>query len=95
MYQVRVLKFVANSLEQSRHIDFYLQWSTALLNHLSPGLLRDRGSTTYSQLLPVLLTLQKALSRQHDDLAKMYVLQLLLKTSVYFKFLFLFVLIDS
>ncbi|KAK3923293.1 Periodic tryptophan protein 2-like protein [Frankliniella fusca] len=70
VYQVRALKFVAASLESTRHIDFYLQWSTFLLNSLSPGLLRDRGSTTYTQLLPVLLTLQKALTRKHEELGK-------------------------
>ncbi|KAJ1525853.1 hypothetical protein ONE63_009048 [Megalurothrips usitatus] len=84
VYQVRVLKFVATYVENSRHIDFYLRWSTLLLNALSPGLLRDRGSTTFTQLLPVLLTLQKSLARKHDDLARIcdynkYTLQYLQK----------------
>lgn len=86
MYQVRVLKFVASSLESTRHIDFYLQWSTFLLNSLSPGLLRERGSMTYTQIMPVLLTLQKAITRKHTDLAKIcdfnkYTLQYLKKLS--------------
>ncbi|XP_034239927.1 periodic tryptophan protein 2 homolog [Thrips palmi] len=87
MYQIRVLKFVASSLESTRHIDFYLRWSTFLLNSLSPGLLRDRGSITHSQLMPVLLTLQKAITRKRDDLAKIcdynkYTLRYLKKLSV-------------
>jgi periodic tryptophan protein 2 len=68
VYLERALKFVASSLESTRHIEFYLLW----VQHL----LTTYGSTTQSnsreaQVTPILLTLQKNLTKKYEELAKM------------------------
>jgi hypothetical protein len=58
----RTLKFVASILESSHHVEFYLIWVQHLLTAC--------GSRVQSQLTPILLTLQKNLTKKYEELAK-------------------------
>jgi len=60
-----LLTFVAGEVEVSRHLQFYLTWTQALLTHHGTTLKADSR-----QQLPVLNTLIKNLTRKADDLSK-------------------------
>ncbi|KAK7874490.1 hypothetical protein R5R35_001573 [Gryllus longicercus] len=64
-YMVRVLKYVATMLESSHHIEFYLTWIQSILTAHGPELC---GSDT--TIMPILLTLQKNITRKYEDLSK-------------------------
>jgi periodic tryptophan protein 2 len=63
VYMERTLKFVASILESTRHVEFYLIW----VHHL----LTAYGPRVQSQLMPILLTLQKNLTKKYEELAKL------------------------
>ncbi|RKP24687.1 WD40 repeat-like protein [Syncephalis pseudoplumigaleata] len=65
-YLERLLRFIAEELETSRHLHFHLLWSVALLNEHATYL-RDHAR---HQLQPTMRALRKGLSRMHEALAK-------------------------
>jgi len=67
IYAERVLKFVAPTMEGTRHVEFYLLWVQHLLTAHGQHL-RQAGA----QATPLLLSLQKSLNRRHEDLSKLY-----------------------
>lgn len=67
-YAKRALKYISQTLEETRHIQFYLKWTTALLEMLGP---RDRGTIPSH----ILVALEKGLLRKYDSLSKMYLLK--------------------
>lgn len=67
-YLERALKFVASSLESTRHIEFYLIWVQHLLTVYGTTL---QANSRESQVTPILLTLQKNLTKKYEELAKM------------------------
>lgn len=68
IYAERVLKFVAPTMEGTRHVEFYLLWVQHLLTTHGQHL-KQAGA----QATPLLLSLQKSLNRRHEDLSKLYV----------------------
>jgi len=66
MYAERVLKFVAPALEGTRHVEFYLLWVQNLLTTHGQHL-----KQTGSRSTPLLLSLQKSLTRRYEDLSKL------------------------
>jgi periodic tryptophan protein 2 len=68
VYVERTLKFVASSLESTRHLDFYLIWIQHLLTAHGPML---QAHSKQAQVVPILLTLKKNLTRKYEELAKM------------------------
>jgi periodic tryptophan protein 2 len=64
-YLERLLRFIAEELERSRHLHFHLVWSVALLNEHATYL-RDHAN----RLQPTMRALRKGLSRMHEALAK-------------------------
>jgi periodic tryptophan protein 2 len=68
VYLVRALKFVASSLECTRHIEFYLIWVQHLLTTYGSTM---QANSREAQLTPILLTLQKNLTKKYEELAKM------------------------
>ncbi|KAJ0397462.1 hypothetical protein ATCC90586_000251 [Pythium insidiosum] len=65
VYLQRLLALLAKQLDQSPHLEFYLQWSLALLN--------THGTTMRDESAPFLTTLralQKSIARHLNDLAK-------------------------
>ncbi|CAI5731041.1 unnamed protein product [Peronospora destructor] len=68
MYLQRLLQLLAKRMERSPHLEFYLQWSLAVLNTHGQTLRDDPSSSaTY---LPTLRSLQKSIARHLQDLAK-------------------------
>ncbi|RKP07083.1 WD40 repeat-like protein [Thamnocephalis sphaerospora] len=65
-YLERLLRFIAEELERSRHLHFHLVWSVALLTEHA-AYLRDHSGT----LQPTMRALRKGLTRMHGLLAKM------------------------
>ncbi|CEG42709.1 WD40-repeat-containing subunit of the 18S rRNA processing complex [Plasmopara halstedii] len=68
MYLQRLLQLLAKRLECSPHLEFYLQWSLAVLNTHGQSL-RDDPSNS-ATCLPPLRSLQKSIARHLQDLAK-------------------------
>ena len=68
VYVDKLLTFVAGQLESSRHLQFYLTWTQRLLYRHGAGL-KQRAP----HVLATLRSLQKAMTRKYEDLAKMYV----------------------
>ncbi|KAI9599231.1 WD repeat protein [Syncephalis fuscata] len=64
-YLERLLRFIAEELEKSRHLHFHLVWSVALLGEHATYL-RDHAG----QLQPTMRALRKGLARMHETLAK-------------------------
>ncbi|RLN47576.1 hypothetical protein BBJ29_005926 [Phytophthora kernoviae] len=67
-YLQRLLQLLAKRLERSPHLEFYLQWSLAVLNTHGQTLRDDPASS--STCLPTLRSLQKSIARHLHDLAK-------------------------
>ncbi|RLN88130.1 hypothetical protein BBJ28_00008100 [Nothophytophthora sp. Chile5] len=67
-YLQRLLQLLAKRLDRSPHLEFYLQWSLAVLNTHGQMLRDDAGSS--SACLPTLRALQKSIARHLHDLAK-------------------------
>lgn len=81
VYLERALKFVASSLESTHHIEFYLIWVQHLLTVYGSTL---QASSREAQVTPILLTLQKNLTKKYEELSKIcdfnkYTLQYLAK----------------
>ncbi|KAI4882063.1 hypothetical protein NFI96_028322 [Prochilodus magdalenae] len=66
VYVEKVLDFVASSLENSRHLQFYLTWAQNLLT-LHGQKLKNRSGA----ILPTVQQLLKSIQRHHDDLSKL------------------------
>jgi periodic tryptophan protein 2 len=62
----RLLTFIATLIETSPHIEFYLAWTQTLLTIHGKHLKKISH-----QLLTTFRSLQKTLTRQHKDMAKM------------------------
>lgn len=71
MYLQRLLQLLAKRMDRSPHLEFYLQWSLAVLNSHGQTLRDDPASS--ATCLPTLRSLQKSIARHLQDLAKMYV----------------------
>lgn len=65
-YVNKVLNFVAKQMENSRHLHFYLLWCYHLLT--SHGAKLKQSCT---EIMPLLRTLQKNLTRHLKDLGKL------------------------
>lgn len=63
-YATRCLKFIADILETTRHLEFYLLWIRHMLTMHGAKM---KGPDS----LPVLLALQKFMKRSQDELGKM------------------------
>ncbi|KAK1928495.1 Periodic tryptophan protein 2 [Phytophthora citrophthora] len=68
MYLQRLLQLLAKRMERSPHLEFYLQWSLAVLNTHGQTLRDDPSSS--ATCLPTLRSLQKSIARHLQDLAK-------------------------
>ncbi|KAL2102294.1 hypothetical protein ACEWY4_001462 [Coilia grayii] len=66
VYVEKLLAFVGATLENSRHLQFYLTWAQSLLTIHGQKLKNRAGA-----ILPVILSLQKSIQRHHDDLSKL------------------------
>uniref|UniRef100_A0A3B4CL73 Small-subunit processome Utp12 domain-containing protein n=1 Tax=Pygocentrus nattereri TaxID=42514 RepID=A0A3B4CL73_PYGNA len=66
VYVEKLLDFVASSLENSRHLQFYLTWAQNLLT-LHGQKLKNRSGA----ILPTVQQLLKSIQRHHDDLSKL------------------------
>ncbi|CAB0036783.1 unnamed protein product [Trichogramma brassicae] len=62
-YVERLMKFLANEMENTKHFEFYLLWVKALLT--------ENGQRNNCLHSPILMTLQKNLQRKYDDLSKL------------------------
>lgn len=63
-YIERLLVYLANSLDSSRHLEYYLFWVEHILTQYGPKIKRQRNMT-------MLLSLEKSLTRRHEQLCKM------------------------
>lgn len=72
IYVDKLLNFVAGALESSRHFGFYVRWCHFLLT-LHGTKLKQRSQS----VMAVLRSLQRILSRRHQDLASMLVASLI------------------
>ena len=68
VYVEKLLPFLAEQLDKSPHLQFYLRWSTLLLS-LHGAALKERASS----LMASLQYLQKSVLQKQSDLGKMYV----------------------
>ncbi|KAE9361990.1 Periodic tryptophan protein 2 [Phytophthora fragariae] len=68
MYLQRLLQLLAKRMDRSPHLEFYLQWSLAVLNTHGQTLRDDPASS--ATCLPTLRSLQKSIARHLQDLAK-------------------------
>jgi periodic tryptophan protein 2 len=66
-YLKRLMELLAKKIDTSPHLEFYLQWSLAILNTHGTKL-RDEPS----DFMTTLRALQKSIARHLHDLAKMY-----------------------
>ncbi|XP_030059627.1 periodic tryptophan protein 2 homolog [Microcaecilia unicolor] len=66
LYVEKVLQFLASALETSRHLEFYLTWTQQLLV-LHGQKLKTRSET----LLPMILSLQKSIQSNFEDVSKL------------------------
>lgn len=65
-YVDRLLSFIANQVEKSAHLEFYLTWSQAIL-YRHGGRIKQRSSSK----LDMLCNLEKSLTKKFEDLSKM------------------------
>ena len=66
VYVIRCMKFIVSLLENSKHLEFYLCWIKNILT--------IHGSAIKGvDFIPVLLSLQKNLTRNFDDIGKLWV----------------------
>ncbi|KAB0802818.1 hypothetical protein PPYR_05004 [Photinus pyralis] len=63
-YVERLLHIIANFLDNSRHVEFYLQWIECVFSLHGP-------SIKPQQNFPALLALQKSLTRKYEQLSKL------------------------
>lgn len=63
-YVERLLSIIANALDNSRHLEYYLTWTQHLLTYHGPRIKPQQN-------MPALICLQKSLSRKYETLAKM------------------------
>lgn len=70
-YVKRLLALLAKKMDASPHLEFYLQWSLAVLNAHGAKMRADSSSS----FLATLRALQKSVARHLTDLAKLYVLR--------------------
>lgn len=61
VYIEKLIIIVANALEVSRHLEFYLTWGQALLSRASALQINSTA----------LLSLQRSIQRKYDQLARM------------------------
>ncbi|XP_041934789.1 PWP2 small subunit processome component [Alosa sapidissima] len=66
VYVEKLLAFVGATLENSRHLQFYLTWAQSLLTIHGQKLKNRSGA-----ILPTIQSLQKSIQRHHDDLSKL------------------------
>ena len=69
-YRIRALRHVATGLEESRHLDFYLRWCTALLNKIGATRVVTRAPLD-KDLTPTLIAIQKCLTHKFEQIGKM------------------------
>jgi periodic tryptophan protein 2 len=68
-YVDKLMAFIANQIERSAHIEFYLIWSqTILYKH------GNRIKQRANDKLAVLCSLEKSLTKKFEDLSKMYLI---------------------
>lgn len=65
VYVGKLLAFIANQLEKSAHLEFYLIWSQTLMYKHG-----NRIKQTAVQKMSVLCNLEKALTKKSEDLSK-------------------------
>ena len=66
VYVDKLLAYIAQKVDASRHIEFYLTWSQSLL--VSHGArLKERAK----QIMPTIRNLQKSLNKRFNDLSKL------------------------
>lgn len=63
-YIEKLLLVLAGVIENSRHLEFYLNWSQTILSVHGPKIKPQQN-------MPALLSLQKCLSRRYEELSKM------------------------
>lgn len=63
-YIGRLLQYIANSLDNSRHLEYYLYWTESILTRYGPVIKPQQN-------MAVLLSLQKSLTRKYEQLSKM------------------------
>lgn len=63
-YVERLLTILANSLDTSRHLEYYLHWTQHVLTYHGPRIKAQQN-------MPALISLQKSLTRKYDQLSKM------------------------
>ncbi|XP_071951728.1 periodic tryptophan protein 2 homolog [Antedon mediterranea] len=66
VYVRKLLAFVAKQLENSHHVEFYLDWCQALLLEHGPSIKVESSS-----VMALLRTLQKSLTTRRDELSKL------------------------
>ncbi|KAK9700457.1 WD domain, G-beta repeat [Popillia japonica] len=76
-YVERLLTILANSLDTSRHLEYYLHWTQHVLTYHGPRIKAQQN-------MPALISLQKSLTRKYDQLSKIcdfnkYTLQYLVR----------------
>lgn len=64
-YIPKVIQFVAEEFEGTRHVEFYIKWTLAILSHHGPFV---KESST--EMMPVLNLLLKNLTRKSEDLGQ-------------------------
>ncbi|KRT80089.1 hypothetical protein AMK59_7776, partial [Oryctes borbonicus] len=62
-YVEKLLTILANSLEISRHLEYYLHWTQHVLTYHGPRIKPQQN-------MPALISLQKWLTRRHEQLSK-------------------------
>nr|XP_022904182.1 periodic tryptophan protein 2 homolog [Onthophagus taurus] len=62
-YIERLLIILANALDNSRHLEFYLLWAQSILTYHGPGIKSQQN-------MPALIAIQKSLTRKFSQLSK-------------------------
>lgn len=65
-YVDKLLSYIAEKVDASRHIEFYLTWSQSLLMSHGPRL-----KTRAKRIMPVVRNMQKGLTKRFTDLSKL------------------------
>lgn len=60
----RLLQTLAEFLDNSRHVEFYLHWTESILTIHGPKIKAQQN-------MPALLSLQKSLTKKYEQLAKL------------------------
>lgn len=83
-YVDKLMAFIANQIERSAHLEFYLIWSqTILYKH------GNRIKQRANDKLAVLCSLEKSLTKKFEDLSKMYLI--FSKIQFFFKFIYYYI----